>query len=163
MFMEKSAKARIYSILMLCFFYLFCFMPDPILADTPKLSKTDIKMYVGMESRLSVSTSGKSAPKWSSPNKQIVSIKKVSAKSARLIAGGEPGMAIVSVKVSGKTLTCNVTVERWSFSLSNGSTIAIGKTTAFRFSGVKGKSFRSDNKRIATVNKNGIGGSINIF
>ena len=121
---RKSALAGLHIVFVLTFVYLtiLCFMPTSVHASKAKLSKTKIEMYVGTDSKITVSHAGKTELKWKTSNKRIVTVKKISAESVRLQAGGKAGKAVISVKVAGKTLKCHVTVKKKSLSSGNRST-----------------------------------------
>ena len=78
--------------------------------ESPRLNKTALTLNPGKTSSLSVSGTG-STPTWSTSNKNIVSIKKINRTTCQVKAG-KAGSAIVSCKVSGKTLRCRITVKK---------------------------------------------------
>lgn len=78
--------------------------------ESPRLNKTALTLNPGKTSSLSVSGTG-STPTWSTSNKSIVSIKKINRTTCQVKAG-KTGSAIVSCKVSGKTLRCRITVKK---------------------------------------------------
>ncbi len=77
--------------------------------NAPKISKSSIRLTKGSSYGLAVSGTS-SSPKWSTSNKKVASIKKISARkySVRAVSAGK---AIIKAKVNGKTLQCTVTVK----------------------------------------------------
>ena len=77
--------------------------------NAPKISKSSISLTKGSSYGLTVSGTS-SSPKWSTSNKKVASIKKISARkySVRAVSAGK---AIIKAKVNGKTLQCTVTVK----------------------------------------------------
>lgn len=77
--------------------------------NAPKISKSSICLTKGSSYGLTVSGTS-SSPKWSTSNKKVASIKKISARkySVRAVSAGK---AIIKAKVNGKTLQCTVTVK----------------------------------------------------
>lgn len=76
----------------------------------PQISKHSISLVKGQSSTLTV-TGTASTPKWSTSNKKVATIKKVSARKYR-IQTKSVGTAIIKAKVNGKTLKCKVTVNK---------------------------------------------------
>ena len=77
--------------------------------NAPKISKSSICLTKGSLYGLTVSGTS-SSPKWSTSNKKVASIKKISARkySVRAVSAGK---AIIKARVNGKTLQCTVTVK----------------------------------------------------
>ena len=77
--------------------------------NAPKISKSSICLTKGSSYGLTVSGTS-SSPKWSTSNKKVASIKKISARkySVRAVSAGK---AIIKARVNGKTLQCTVTVK----------------------------------------------------
>lgn len=77
--------------------------------NAPKISKSSICLIKGSSYGLTVSGTS-SSPKWSTSNKKVASIKKISARkySVRAVSAGK---AIIKARVNGKTLQCTVTVK----------------------------------------------------
>ena len=77
--------------------------------NAPKISKSSISLTKGSSYGLTVSGTS-SSPKWSTSNKKVASIKKISARkySVRAVSAGK---AIIKARVNGKTLQCTVTVK----------------------------------------------------
>ena len=77
--------------------------------NAPKISKSSICLTKGGSYGLTVSGTS-SSPKWSTSNKKVASIKKISARkySVRAVSAGK---AIIKARVNGKTLQCTVTVK----------------------------------------------------
>ena len=102
--------------------------------NAPKISKSSISLSKGKSYDLSV-TGTASAPKWSTSNKKVATIKKVSARKYRVTAKSS-GSATIKAKVNGKTLSCKVIVPKSSSATqaapinysSNSHSSANGKT-----------------------------------
>lgn len=77
--------------------------------NAPKISKSSICLTKGSSYGLTVSGTS-SSPKWSTSNKKVASIKKISARkyAVRAVSAGK---AIIKARVNGKTLQCTVTVK----------------------------------------------------
>ena len=75
----------------------------------PQLSSTSMTLEQGRTADLVVSGT-LSNPKWSTSDKNIASIHKISRKTYR-VTGKNSGKAVIKAKVNGKTLTCTVTVK----------------------------------------------------
>ena len=102
--------------------------------NAPKISKSSISLSKGKSYDLSV-TGTASAPKWSTSNRKVATIKKVSARKYRVTAKSF-GSATIKAKVNGKTLSCKVIVPKSSSATqaapinysSNSHSSANGKT-----------------------------------
>ena len=88
--------------------------------NAPKISKSSISLTKGSSYGLTVSGTS-SSPKWSTSNKKVASIKKISARkySVRAVSAGK---AIIKAKVNGKTLQCTVTVKNGTKETETSST-----------------------------------------
>lgn len=88
--------------------------------NAPKISKSSIRLTKGSSYGLTVSGTS-SSPKWSTSNKKVASIKKISARkySVRAVSAGK---AIIKAKVNGKTLQCTVTVKNGTKETETSST-----------------------------------------
>ena len=84
-----------------------------------KLNHTSITLTVGQSSRLSVSNAKKVT--WSSSNKNVVSVSKNGTIKAK-----KKGKATVTATVSGKKLTCKVTVKNKADNANNANTTTSG-------------------------------------
>lgn len=80
--------------------------------NAPKISKSSISLTKGNSYDLTV-TGTASSPKWSTSNKKVATIKKVSARKYRVTAKSS-GTATIKAKVNGKTLKCKVSVPKSS-------------------------------------------------
>ena len=80
--------------------------------NAPKISKSSISLEKGKSYDLTV-TGTSSSPKWSTSNKKVATIKKVSARKYRVTAKSS-GSATIKAKVNGKTLKCKVSVPKSS-------------------------------------------------
>ena len=106
--------------------------------NAPKISKSSISLTKGKSYDLSV-TGTASAPKWSTSNKKVATIKKVSARKYRVTAKSS-GSATIKAKVNGKTLSCKVTVPKSSSATQTAPTNYSSTT----HSSANGKTLSSD-------------------
>lgn len=106
--------------------------------NAPKISKSSISLEKGKSYDLSV-TGTASAPKWSTSNKKVATIKKVSARKYRVTAKSS-GTATIKAKVNGKTLKCKVSVPK-SSSATQAAPIKYPSTS---HSSANGKTLSSD-------------------
>lgn len=89
---------------------LFTMNVETVIAKS-KLKISSTKKEVNMSKSFSLSVKGtKKKVKWSSSDKKIAAVKSVGKTKCKVIAHKEPGEAIISAKVNGKTLKCKVTV-----------------------------------------------------
>lgn len=106
--------------------------------NAPKISKSSISLAKGNSYDLTV-TGTASSPKWSTSNKKVATIKKVSARKYRVTAKSS-GTATIKVKVNGKTLKCKVSVPK-SSSATQPAPIKYSSTS---HSSANGKTLSSD-------------------
>ena len=106
--------------------------------NAPKISKSSISLTKGKSYDLSV-TGTASAPKWSTSNKKVATIKKVSARKYRVVAKSA-GTATIKAKVNGKTLSCKVTVPKSSSATQTAPT----NYSSTSHSSANGKTLSSD-------------------
>ena len=106
--------------------------------NAPKISKSSISLTKGNSYDLTV-TGTSSSPKWSTSNKKVATIKKVSARKYRVTAKSS-GTATIKAKVNGKTLKCKVSVPK-SSSATQAAPIKYPSTT---HSSANGKTLSSD-------------------
>lgn len=92
-----------------------------------KLNHTSITLTVGQSRKLSVSNAKKVT--WSSSNKKIVSVSKNGTVKAK-----KQGKATVTANVSGKKLTCKVTVKKKAGSTNTANTTTGSKILVAYFS-----------------------------
>lgn len=124
------------------------------------LSSKKLTLLKGKSATLTVTRNPISATEkitWSSSNKKIATVNskgKVTAKKA--------GKATITAKTSnGKKATCKVTVKNATVKLTKTSgTVKVGKTLQIKIKSTfpkddKVKSYKSSNKKVATVDKNG--------
>ena len=147
--MKRNLK-KIFSIFLavtLLLSSIISFNTESVNAATPKLNKTKITLAVGKSTNLKVSGINNKV-KWSTSDRTIVT---VSEKGK--VTGKNVGTAIITAKVGKKNLQCKVTVK-----------VALNRTKAviakndyitLYLQGAVAKSFKSSNKKIATVSKNG--------
>lgn len=106
--------------------------------NAPKISKSSIYLNKGNSYDLTV-TGTASSPKWSTSNKKVATIKKVSARKYRVTAKSS-GSATIKAKVNGKTLKCKVSVPK-SSSATQAAPIKYPSTS---HSSANGKTLSSD-------------------
>lgn len=106
--------------------------------NAPKISKSSISLDKGKSYDLTV-TGTASSPKWSTSNKKVATIKKVSARKYRVTAKSS-GSATIKAKVNGKTLKCKVSVPK-SSSATQAAPIKYPSTS---HSSANGKTLSSD-------------------
>lgn len=106
--------------------------------NAPKISKSSISLTKGNSYDLTV-TGTASSPKWSTSNKKVATIKKVSARKYRVTAKSS-GSATIKAKVNGKTLKCKVSVPK-SSSATQAAPIKYPSTS---HSSANGKTLSSD-------------------
>ncbi len=106
--------------------------------NAPKISKSSISLTKGNSYDLIV-TGTSSSPKWSTSNKKVATIKKVSARKYRVTAKSS-GTATIKAKVNGKTLKCKVSVPK-SSSATQAAPIKYPSTS---HSSANGKTLSSD-------------------
>lgn len=106
--------------------------------NAPKISKSSISLTKGNSYDLTV-TGTASSPKWSTSNKKVATIKKVSARKYRVTAKSS-GTATIKAKVNGKTLKCKVSVPK-SSSVTQTAPIKYSSTS---HSSANGKTLSSD-------------------
>lgn len=106
--------------------------------NAPKISKSSISLTKGNSYDLTV-TGTSSSPKWSTSNKKVATIKKVSARKYRVTAKSS-GTATIKAKVNGKTLKCKVSVPK-SSSATQAAPIKYPSTS---HSSANGKTLSSD-------------------
>ena len=106
--------------------------------NAPKISKSSISLDKGNSYDLTV-TGTASSPKWSTSNKKVATIKKVSARKYRVVAKSS-GTATIKAKVNGKTLKCKVSVPK-SSSATQAAPIKYQSTS---HSSANGKKLSSD-------------------
>ena len=106
--------------------------------NAPKISKSSISLTKGNSYDLTV-TGTASSPKWSTSNKKVATIKKVSARKYRVTAKSS-GSATIKAKVNGKTLKCKVSVPK-SSSTTQAAPVKYPSTS---HSSANGKTLSSD-------------------
>ena len=106
--------------------------------NAPKISKSLISLTKGNSYDLTV-TGTASSPKWSTSNKKVATIKKVSARKYRVTAKSS-GTATIKAKVNGKTLKCKVSVPK-SSSTTQAAPVKYPSTS---HSSANGKTLSSD-------------------
>ena len=112
------------------------------------LNKTKTTLYVGQSTTLKLS--GAKVKKWKSNDKNIATVN----KNGKVTAKKKGTTTIVATTKNGKTYKCKVTVKNVSLNKTK-VTLEKGKSVTLKLNGSKVVKWSSDNKKIATVNKNG--------
>jgi len=99
---------------------------------------------------LSIKNTGSKTVKWSTSNKKVAKIKKVS-KTKYKVTAVKPGTATIKAKVGGKTYKCKVTVKKICHTTK---TLAKGETHTLGLKNVKGTvKWSTSNKKVASIKK----------
>lgn len=119
-------------------------------AGNVELSKSKIVLVVSQAYTLRL-TGTKKTPAWSSSDKKIASVSKKG-----VVKGLKKGSATIQAKLGKKTYKCRVTVEEPKISLTK-KTVKAGTSFALKLNGTKRTaSWYTSDKKIASVNKNGV-------
>lgn len=123
------------------------FNVESVNAASPKLNKTKITLVAGKSTNLKVSGTNHKV-KWSTSDQTVVTV-----SNKGKVTGKNIGTAIITAKVGKQKLQCKVTVK----AVLNRKKAVIAKNDYIKLSlqGAVAKSFKSSNKKIATVSKNG--------
>lgn len=114
------------------------------------LNRTKIVLVAGQAYTLRL-TGTKKTPAWSSSDKKIASVSKKG-----VFKGLKKGSATIQAKLGKKTYKCRVTVEEPKISLTK-KTVKAGTSFALKLNGTKRTaSWYTSDKKIASVNKNGV-------
>lgn len=140
--MRKGKK--ILSILLVM---VLLFSALPVQAANVRLNKTSVSIVAGKSVKLKVRGTGKKV-KWSTSSKAIATV-----SSSGKVTGKKPGKATIRARIGKKTLKCKITV-RAGLNYKK-ITIAKGDTINLVLKGAKAKSFKSSNRKVATVSKTG--------
>ncbi|MDO5518969.1 MAG: Ig-like domain-containing protein [bacterium] len=115
-----------------------------------KINKSKVTLPIGASEQLKVNGTSKKAT-WKTTDKKVATVSskgKVTAKKA--------GSAKIQAKLGKKTYTCKVNVLNFKLNKSS-VTMTQGKTTTLKVSGTKSKvTYKSSNKKIATVTNKGV-------
>lgn len=115
-----------------------------------KISKSSLTLTKGASQTIKVNGNSKKVI-WKSTNTKVATVNskgKITAKSA--------GSAKIQAKVGKKTYTCKVKVLKFKINKTS-VTLTKGKTTTLKVSGTKNKAtYKSSNKKIATVTSKGV-------
>ena len=118
-----------------------------------KLSTT--KKSINKDASFNLTIKGVKSAKWSTSNKKVATIKKVSNTKYK-ITGKKAGSATITIKVGKKSYRCKVTVETPKISKTK-LTLTAGKSETLKITGTKSKiTWSTSNKNIATVSKTGV-------
>lgn len=123
------------------------FNVESVNAASPKFNKTKITLVAGKSTNLKVSGTNHKV-KWSTSDRTVVTV-----SNKGKVTGKNIGTAIITAKVGKQKLQCKVTVK----AALNRKKAVIAKNDYIKLSlqGAVAKSFKSSNKKIATVSKNG--------
>lgn len=114
-----------------------------------KINKKKVTLIKGQTTALKISGTKKKA-KWSSSKKSVATV-----SSKGKVTAKKKGTATITAKIGNKKYTCKVTVQTPKISSSK-ITISIGETSKIKVNGTDQKiTWKSANKKIATVDKNG--------
>lgn len=118
-----------------------------------KLSNKKIVLVKGQTKTIKLTGSSKS-PTWSSKNKKIAKVTHKGKYGAKITAK-KKGSTYIYAKLNNKTLKCKVTVEVPSIN-KKALKLQVGKTYKLKVKNTKQKvTYKSSNKKIAAINKNG--------
>lgn len=143
----KSIKKSLLYMLLLAVMMLA--MPTQASAKV-KISKKSVTLIKGQTVTLKI-TGTKSKAKWSSSKKSIATV-----SSKGKVVAKKKGTATITAKIGKKKYTCRVKVETPKLSKSSLS-LTKGKTATLKVSGTSQKiTWKSSNKKIATVTSKGV-------
>ena len=145
--MKKKKKMFTICLSMLLVF-VFMLSVDVKAATDVSLNKTKTTLYVGQSTTLKLS--GAKVKKWKSNDKNIATVN----KNGKVTAKKKGTTTIVATTKNSKTYKCKVTVKNVSLSKTK-VTLEKGKSVTLKLNGSKVVKWSSDNKKIATINKNG--------
>ena len=145
--MKKKKKMFTICLSMLLVF-VFMLSVDVKAATDVSLNKTKTTLYVGQSTTLKLS--GAKVKKWKSNDKNIATVN----KNGKVTAKKKGTTTIVATTKNGKTYKCKVTVKNVSLNKTK-INLEKGKSVTLKLNGSKVVKWSSDNKNIATINKNG--------
>lgn len=117
------------------------------------LSEKSKTLTVGQSFNLTLKNTNSSV-KWTTSNKNVATIKKVS-KYKYKVTGKKAGTATITAKVGSKKYSCKVTVEAPSLS-STKLSLTVGSSSTLKISGTsQAVTWKSSNTSVATVNSSG--------
>jgi len=121
-------------------------------ASKVKLSAT--KKTINKGSSFTLSIKGVKSAKWSTSNKKVATIKKISQTKYK-VTGIKAGTSNIIAKVGNKKYTCKVTVEAPKISKQSLS-LKVGASSTLKITGTKAKiRWKTSNKAVATVSSKG--------
>ena len=123
---------------------------------TVTLNKKTVTVYKGKTTTLKATVTGANAPKvtFTSSNPKVAAVNKTTGK----VTAKAKGTAVITAKCGDVKVTCKVTVKNPTLTLSKTSaSVKVGKTTKITAKATpSGKiTYKSSNKKIATVSSNG--------
>lgn len=114
-----------------------------------KLNKKSVTLIKGQSTTLKITGTKKKA-KWSTNKKSVVTV----SQNGKIVAK-KKGTATITAKIGKKKYTCKVSVQTPKMSASK-VTLIKGENTQLKLNGTDQKiTWKSSNKNIASVNKNG--------
>ena len=141
-------KCKIISFLLTIMLCMSMFSGNMQAANVVKLNKTSATLYVKTSTTLKITGTTKTV-KWSTSNKNIADV-----SSKGKVTAKKKGIATITAKVSGKSYKCKVTVKNPYLNKKEVS-LKKGKTTTIKLIGATASKYKSDNTKVATVNKKG--------
>ena len=123
---------------------------------TVTLNKKTATVYKGKTTTLKATVTGADAPKvtFTSSNPKVAAVNKTTGK----VTAKAKGTAVITAKCGDVKVTCKVTVKNPTLTLNKTSaSVKVGKTTKITAKATpSGKvTYKSGNKKIATVSSNG--------
>lgn len=149
-------KSRRFYVVMLLLIMVLSVMPKEGVSAKSKsgktaISKTKLTMVVKDKYTLKVTGTSKKV-KWSSSKKSVAAVSgkgRITAKKA--------GKAVITAKVNGKKYRCKVTVKKSAQISKKKATISTKDKLTLKLKNTVSKpKWSSKNKKVATVNKNGV-------
>lgn len=155
--MRQRKRTRLHILCIICMIttILFTHPTSAIKAmATTKLNKTNIVLAKGQSKTLKL-TGSKKSPKWSSKNKRIATVTRSGKYSAKIKAK-KKGTTYIYATLNNKTLRCKIKVENPAINKKT-LTLQTGKTYRLIIKNTKQSiTYKSSNKKVATVSKTGI-------
>lgn len=117
-----------------------------------KLNKTKATVYVGKTVTLKASGASGTVT-WTSKNKKIATVKKVTGKSAKVTAK-KAGKTTITAKIGKKSVKCSITAKNPYLNVKK-KTLAVKQAFQLKLTGAKIRSCKSDRPAVAKVSKSG--------
>lgn len=150
--MAKQAAKRMVPI-MFAILLMFAVLPSTAQAAPKlKLNKTKATVYVGKTVTLKVSGASGNVT-WTSKNKKIATVKKVTSKSAKVTVK-KAGKTTITAKIGKKSATCSIIAKNPYLNVKK-KTLSEGQAFQLKLTGAKIRSCKSDSPSVAKVSKSG--------